>query len=459
MCPDVHAGADVARVLAYGALAGGTGAFDDAAGVLTLDAAVSRGGATRSVYTLWMIDPLRTFRAVMPAPSRLAEQGEPTMATEFNFVEASAQSMLPADVDVLARVGGALAAGRDLQIWFAKRDRGGDFAERFQPGGAPDSGDERFGFFDVAPVGAFDMPVMGIVHETPFDRLKTAASDASRIQLREFVLGHFLRTCHAPGRDGYRQMYYKLAATGQIGKFAKHERASMVDLRDVGPRYDWITLKTDGLPLNVPFSPLGRHAPSLPVPVEEPGFVVVGPPLVIDTEQPAPGVVAEYGFGYAMVPGPTGPTLFRAGLRLLTFALMEDGEIRSRSVFIASRPETLAPVDVDPLRWSMRFADLATFRMASWLMGPLLAVADRLPIRARNVDPVSAYIRVANTVTGGRAERDFGISREAVEKRMLFEHFIRQQELLLGALQVWRTVPDWTSLANAPSHVDVEKVW
>src|SRR5262249_51737131 len=47
--PDVNAGTPVSRVIAYGALSGGTGAFDGASGVLAIDTAIAQDGASATV--------------------------------------------------------------------------------------------------------------------------------------------------------------------------------------------------------------------------------------------------------------------------------------------------------------------------------------------------------------------------------------------------------------------------
>ena len=80
-------------------------------------------------------------------------------------------------------------------------------------------------------------------------------------------------------------------------------------------------------------------------------------------------------------------------------------------------------MDVDPIGWGVHLADLVTFRITSRLMSPLLAMTDRPPVHANGFDPVAAYIWMANTLTGGMAEKHFGISKAVLEKRMLLQRF------------------------------------
>ena len=309
-------------------------------------------------------------------------------------------------------------------------------------------------------------------------------------QLKEFILRYFVRLCQvrepepvpaglqAPRSGlpramswlpdnaqqrpdaGYQQLYYKLAATGQIGKFAKVERRAIVDLRDIGPKYDWIVLKVDLFSFDLPFAPFGSEGPKLQVPLKESTYLVMGPAFVTNADHPEPGVLAEYGFGYAFVPyapdGPGvlawGPGHLRAAIQRVSFRLLSDGEIRARAVFIVNRPDRIAAVDVDPIGWGMRLADLVTLRMASWLMSPVLTMTDRLPLRANGVDPIAAYIWMANTMTGGMAEKHFGISKTVLEKRMLLQRFKQHHEMLHSSLQIWRMVPDWTAHDELPEY-------
>jgi hypothetical protein len=85
-------------------------------------------------------------------------------------------------------------------------------------------------------------------------------------------------------------------------------------------------------------------------------------------------------------------------------------------------------------------------------MAPMKAMADRLPLKITGVDPIAAYIWMANTMTGGLAGRHYGISKTVLEKRMLVQHFMQHYEMLINSLLVWRTVPDWTDTDRLPEH-------
>jgi len=131
---------------------------------------------------------------------------------------------------------------------------------------------------------------------------------------------------------------------------------------------------------------------------------------------------------------------------------MLDGEIRVRAAFVVNRPTKIASMDVAPVDWSFQIADMMTFNMASRVMAPMKAIAQRLPLRVTGLDPISAYIWMANTITGGMAAQRLGISKEVLEKRMLVQHFMQHYEMLINSLLVWRLVPDWTDADRLPEY-------
>jgi hypothetical protein len=258
---------------------------------------------------------------------------------------------------------------------------------------------------------------------------------------------------------GYQQLYYKLRESGKIGKFSTDEQNAIVDLREIGPVYDWIVLKVDIFDFNLSFAPFGGSALKLQLPLKETTYLVLGPPFLKNVDNPEPGVLGQYGFGYAFVPyAPEpgmiayGPGHFAAAIQTVDFKVMQDGEIRVRAAFVVNRPTKIANIDVAPLDWGFRMADMMTFNMASRVMAPMKAMADRLPLKITGVDPIAAYIWMANTVTGGMAERQLGISKTVLEKRMLVQHFMQHYEMLINSLLVWRTVPDWTDTDRLPEY-------
>jgi hypothetical protein len=453
---DHQDGVPVYRVIAYGALSGGFGALEGAGGVLLMDAAVSASGGAPSVYTVWLSDARGRFRANDGQPAGARSNGAALPAVALQFDDTTAESLLPGDRAILEQAERALAAGVELQQVLTDREHDANYQERFDIVSDRSSHEESLGFFDVVSVRGNPMPVMGIVQESLYDRPKAGSAEMVRAQLQEFVLRYFLRVGHVgePGEPPAQQLFFKLAATGRIGKFRKAERAAIVDLREVGATYDWIVLKADRLSFDLPFAPFGSGAPRLQLPLKESNYLVVGPTFVTNRDHPEPGVVADYGFGYALVPDSQGR--FHTAMQTVRFRLMADGEIRARAVSVVNRPDRITAIDVDPIGWGVQLADLMTFRMASRVMSPMLAVTDRLPLRTHGLDPIAAYIWIANTLTGGMAEKHFGISKAELEKRMLLQHYRHHHEMLQRSLQVWRMVPDWTAHARLPDYCQAE---
>ena len=490
---EADAGAVIDRTVAYGPLAGGTGALAGVAGVATVDTAVDEAGGTSSVYVFRVADPdgrfLASFNDVYKPMPPMASGSPPPPADTLMFVDSCAASITPVDRTILTYAERTLADGMELARWWEAKDRAGDYAERFDVVREYNQSDRSFGFFDTAVIAGAGLPVMGIVQEMFYDRQKMATGETIRAQLCEFVLRYFMRVSHYRQPDavpagrrapaslfqraiswlpeeeerrvgfGYQQLYYKLRESGRIGKFAPIEQGAIVDLRDIGPLYDWIVLKVDIFDFNLSFAPFGPDALKVQLPLKESTYLVLGPPFVKNVENPEPGVLAQYGFGYAFVPyAPDpgmiayGPGHFAAAIQTVDFKVMEDGEIRVRASFVVNRPTKIANVDVAPLEWGFQLADLMTFNLASRVMSPMKAVAERLPMRVNGVDPISAYIWMANTLTGGLAEKRYGISKSVLEKRMLVQHFMQHYEMLINSLLVWRTVPDWTDHERLPDY-------
>jgi hypothetical protein len=492
---DVRGGVAINRLSAYGPAAHGTGALTGAGGVLLMDTAVDENGATRTLYTLRLADPAGRFRAsyadvYKPMPtSRAEDASEPAPAGTLAFVDELAASITDTDRAILQHVERTLADGMELARWWEEKDRVDDYAERFDVVREYNDSGRSFGFFDTAVVANAPLPVMGIVQEMFYDRQKMAKGDAIRDQMKEFVLKYFMRVSHlrqphaAPfdarmpsstlqralswlpddGERrvgfGYQQLYYKRCDSAKIGKFTADEQSAIVDLRDIGRVYDWILLKVNIFDFNLSFAPFGAEAPKLQMPMKESTYLVLGPPFIKNQDAPEPGVLGQYGFGYAFLPyapgGPGviayGPGHFAAAIQNVDFTVMADGEIRVRAAFVVNRPNQIAHVDIDPIEWSFRLADMLTFGTASRVMAPVKAIADTLPLRVSGVDPISTYIWMANAVTGGMAGRRLGHSKTVLEKRMLVQHFMQHYDMLTSSLLVWRMVADWTDHERLPA--------
>jgi hypothetical protein len=409
--------------------------------------------------------------------------------TDVPASTASRPVLTAGDQVILSGVEQALADGLALKKWWEHLDASGNYSERFDLIRQFNQSDVGFGFYGNCPFRGRDIPVMGVVDEAFFDRAKTIPGERHD-EFREFFLHYFLRVSSfrlpeaateesrraqdsplrrlgwCQGRDvrrlgfGYTQLYFKLTATGEVGAFEGSEQYAIVDLREIGPKYEWIVLKVRIFDFEVTVEPLGRSSPRLVFTLDQASYLVLSPEFITNRENPAPGVLAEYGLGYAFMKNPTtegqiayGPGNFEVAIQLINFKVLDGGEIMSQLAFVANRPIQLIDLSFDPLNWGLAFADLMSFGLASRILFP-----DGLPGRSRlawrtGFDPIFAGITLANWLTAGLAGRQLCISREELEQRFLVQHYMQHYETLVSALLTWRQVPDWRDEAHLPHWV------
>ena len=395
-----------------------------------------------------------------------------------------------ADPDVLASVDRALALGVALKRWSEYAERGGGYAERFDLIRAFNPADTSYGFFDRAQVGNWDLPVMGTVERVLYDQGKGTNPTRVCEELREFVLRYFMRIAAfqepqarpdarpAPaqvsnsllnwcpdeeirrGGFGFSQLYYRRHGSGSCGQFPPQERSAIVDLRDIGPTYDWVVLRARIYDFNLTFRTGGQDMPQLVWPLREEPYLVVSPDFILDEEAPAAGVLGRYGFGYAFLktPRPTGPLaygpeMFDASFEQFIFEVADDGTIVLRLIFVVNKPSRILNVPVVPLEWGLRAADTFSLGLVSPWLERFKVLADRTPARFGSFDPLLFYITAANLMTGGAAARQFCISREQLEKDFLVQHFTQHYRMVAGSLLTWRRAPDWRDAAALPRWV------
>ena len=409
--------------------------------------------------------------------------------------ESGPTALTEEDRAVIRTVEGFLRDGIALKRWWEKADATNSYAQRFpldrefnRPAGA-------YGFFDQVELSSGMLPVMGNVQDMFYDqprsptREKRDAAEWMRDQLREFVLHYFMRISAfrepeayvpqghgaAPGyleplslcpqEDilrrgfGFRQLYYKLSETGEVGKFPARERPAIIDLREIGARYEWIVLLVKIFDFNFTFKPFGPGGPSVTLPLNEQSHLIMSREFILDETNPEPGVIGRYGMGYAFVrdlkPSLTayGPGEFRAAIETFKFDVLESGEIDVRMVFVADRPQKVLNVPLDPVNWTFAFSDLFTFGMTSRLLSPVKSILDRLPTNAATFDPVFPSIALVNALTANQASELLCLSKETLEMEFLVKHFMQHYQTMVGSLTTWRGVRDWLDSATVPEWV------
>lgn len=399
------------------------------------------------------------------------------------------------DLAVIETVEGFLRDGLALKQWWTRADATNSYAQRVpldrefnRPAGA-------YGFFDQVQLQGGPLPIMGNVQDMFYDQPKSPAASRSataewmRDQIREFVLHYFMRVSAfrepeafvpeqlmAPPAYlqrfswcaqedilrrgfGFRQLYYKLKATGEVGKFPTRERPAIIDLREIGTKYEWIVLRVRIFDFNFTFKPFGPGGPAVVVPLNEHSNLIMSSEFIEDEQNPEPGLLGRYGLGYAFVKELTpsltayGPGEFRAAIETFRFDVLESGQVQVRMVFVADRPQRVANIPIDPVNWSFSLADLFSFGLASRLLSPVKNMLDKVPTNVTTVDPVFPTISLVNALTSNQAAEVLCISRETLEVEFLVKHFMQHYETLVGSLLTWRQVPDWLDSAAIPEWV------
>jgi hypothetical protein len=258
---------------------------------------------------------------------------------------------------------------------------------------------------------------------------------------------------------GFTQCYYKLRDTGQVCKFPRESESAIVDLRELGRKYEWIVAKVRIFDFNFRFKPFGPNGPEVSFPLREESYLVLSRDFILDEDDPSPGRLGRYGLGYAFIKDPApgllayGPGEFDAAVELINFEVLESGEVRVSMVFVVNRFERIMNVSLDPVNWGLGFADFFSFGLTSRLLGPAKDVFERLPTGVGSFDPISAYVSLANALTGNLAGRELCITREQLEKEFLAQHFIQHYTTAVGSLLTWRQIPDWLDSARLPEWV------
>lgn len=416
--------------------------------------------------------------------------------------------MSDADRRVIAEVDRFLARGRALESWWRSKHggRGVDldpdrepFEDSFELAFTHNRPDTSFGFFDTARVdGAAsdgsELPVLGNFQRQFYDQPKSGVDSASSAarhidrQLREFVLRYFLRVAdhrapqpyttgqprppfvlspfswcfrdEAPRRGfGYSQLYYKRSDDGRVGKFPREERAAVVDLREIGRRFDWIVVRVNIFGFSFSYAPFGDASPSLRLPLAEHSLLVLAPPFVVDERQRSGDELGHYGLGYAFVPNPQkgllawGPGKFDAGFQTIDFHVMDDGRIRVTMVFVANRPTAVAKVPLDPLLAGTEALDLLSGGRADRFTAPIRRALGALPGSRLRFDPVLPAVAFFNLATAGLAGRALCIDRKQLERKMILTHFNQHYHAIQGSLQTWRQIRDWLDEESLPRWV------
>jgi len=412
-----------------------------------------------------------------------------------NQIDQDSQPVTEQDFSVIDRVEQALARGVVLKKWWDQIYPVNGFEERFELERTFNRPDTSFGFFDRVKFEDGVLPIMGNFQEMFYDQPRTPANLTQRAaawmrdQVREFVLHYFMRVsafcqpevyvesgrpplpsylarlswCPQPSilrqGFGFKQLYYKLRGSGQIGKFRSENEAAIVDVRELGRKYEWIVVKVRIFDFNLRLKPFGSDGPQVSVPLTEESHLVLSRDFILDEQNPSPDCLGRYGLGYAFIRDPTrgliayGPGQFRSAIEIINFEVSRRGEVRVSMIFVADRPERVANVSLNPVDWSFRLADIFSLGVTSRLLAPVKNTLERIPLTVGSFDPVYGFVSLANTLTANRAAQQLCISREQLDKDFLAQHFMQHYTTIVGSLLTWRQIPDWVDSEAIPQWI------
>ena len=366
-----------------------------------------------------------------------------------------------------------------LKDWFTRTERENSFEQRFELTRSCHRHETSYAFFSRlrTPEGGV-LPVMGAVEEmfydqtrTPGDR-RTASAQWMKKQVREFVLRYFLRISSFRQPEGYwqpasaalrqglgyRQLFAKLSGSDGISRFTGPAQFAMTDVRKIGSRYDWTVARVQIFNFSVTV-PLLRDSAGMQINLHEDSHLILAPEFMVDVDEPATGVLGEYGFGYAFIhnPGPSalafGPGEFEAAYKTFRFRVLETGEVQLRMEFVVNRPAAALRLSLNPVKWGIELADLASGGRYAGAFDRVKSSLDRIPGAEFHFDPVYPALDLANLLTAGYAGRHWGISRDALDREFLLQHFRQHYATAVGSLLNWRQIPDWLDTPNLPPWV------
>ncbi len=390
------------------------------------------------------------------------------------------------DLGILGGVNTSIEQGQDLKAWWkANRDTRVHNAS-FPVARQIHRPDENYGFLMNANLRKGQLPVAGVIQDQIFDFPKAPphlCDDAydhtwMRSQLRTFIMKYFMKvTSSSPpskpphysrmGKDtslsspavspvsgwGYQQSYYKLKATGEVGKFPDAHSTDLIALDEIGVKYDWVVFKINIYQFDFPLDLTGSaNGAKVLISLRQPVHAVMTPDFLIDRENPEPGVLAEYGYGYSVVPDPNYKSVFAAGpssisntIETLTFRVLDTGEVRAHMDFITPQPAKI--VNFSPEQLSFSLADSVTFGLASKVFAPLKNFLHEVE---PEIDPVYMGVRLANILTLGLASDEFSVNNEQLFKTLMTLHFTDVFHMFTRTGNHYGMVRDWTDTEHLP---------
>ena len=403
------------------------------------------------------------------------------------------------DAEIFPNIATCDRLGRELKDWWENIHQRDAFSDKFQLFKQFNRPDYSFGFLETADLPSGRYALMGEHQDLFFDSIKSIpiepverrSADWMNAQIRAFALHYFMRITSSRATDaypeqgdplpflrwlsqcpstpdrrkdiGFYQLYGKRIDTGKVQVFAKADQPAVVDMHQLGTRYDWVLLKArlfDFTLTNPGPSIAGYRFPLTVTDNNEYLYGLLTPYFNIDRQHPEEGVLGEYGMGFSIVAPPPGqspltigPEVFTLGMNFFRFKVFADGSVRLTITFCCNQLKGILQLPVSPINWGLIFADLASFGRGRRLLRPIERMAARLPLSQTRIDPLFQSIEALNLLTGDAAKRDYCISTEAVCKFILRKHGRVFTHLAGDGVRVFRLIQDWLDTATLPRWV------
>jgi hypothetical protein len=234
-------------------------------------------------------------------------------------------------------------------------------------------------FYDTLEWQGKPQSVMGCVWKSRF-RLKkgsAAAGDAApRAGFEMAVKSQFLRRAKwmnlnkLPAGFGFTALQYRLK-TGEYGSHADSAEPQVLDLDEIGNKYQWVVYQADVYDFFADFPKIqrskGRTIPRFP---KMASYVLIHEDYLSTFFPPAEGAVAQCVFGYSFLPLAVyksflgfGPGRFDAAVKQFRFSLLNTGEVEVQLSFVVSprSQKVLYLAGFDPVYGIVNLLNALTF--------------------------------------------------------------------------------------------------
>lgn len=240
----------------------------------------------------------------------------------------------------------AVRTGRELFSWWKAREAAGDL-RKFSLLSKEQPSVGMLGFYDEIELGGKKTSVMGCLQRARFKRGQTITTEAEAMEA--FCMTRFMRVCRTKHPDGlaggfgYRGVLHKLRDSGEYGPIEEVAEGPILDLGEIGKRYEWALLRIDIYDFYRSLPGMGKFAKFISKFMREAMYVAVHQDYFSGAQSPVEGAVAEYRFGYTVLPynlEPTilgyGPGRLSAAVKQFRFILLENGDLEIQINFVAS---------------------------------------------------------------------------------------------------------------------------